>query len=325
MRNPFAYTQKGGKDWFISDAYDDNAIESIKDPEGGVAISMPTAIPSPFARIDLVKTAFINICKSPDLKSYSKDGVVVASRSDEKLVSDALDLAEIMFNIEYLKDKIKILVWDKEQELRKLFNASDMHRRLSETLQLYLDQDKESYNFDLHTKFYIIQCNNKTIGATSPATLFFATANDLTHAQLSLTKSDKTFDEEYKSLYERDPEFQKYLYLLFKANPLLKRKLTVIEEYLNKNLKLLDKHNYKLYQEINSLNIDEFNTRYEDLSVDSNRNNIIEVLGIGLKTRRKNELSESIASRDFIINSTKYKDNLNKPLVLQNGFNKHVK
>ena len=59
MRNPFAYTQKGGKDWFISDAYDDNAIESIKDPEGGVAISMPTAIPSPFARMDLIKTAFI--------------------------------------------------------------------------------------------------------------------------------------------------------------------------------------------------------------------------------------------------------------------------
>ena len=98
MNKNFGYTKKGGKDWFPSDAYSDKEIESIKDPEGGSEISLPTAIPSPFARIDLVKTAFRNIVKSPELKAYMKDGDVLAGKDDEKLVSDALDLAEMLFN-----------------------------------------------------------------------------------------------------------------------------------------------------------------------------------------------------------------------------------
>ena len=69
MSKTFGYTNIAGKDWFKSDAYSDKEIESIKDPEGGSEISMPTAIPSPFARIDLVKTAFRNISKTADLKA----------------------------------------------------------------------------------------------------------------------------------------------------------------------------------------------------------------------------------------------------------------
>jgi hypothetical protein len=216
MSKIFGYTKKGGQHWFSSDAYTDKEIESIKDPEGGSEISLPTAIPSPFARIDLAKTAFRNITKSPTLKAYTKDGNVVSGKDDEKLVSDTLDLAEMMFNIDSIKDKIKIIVWDKEAEINKLKNsANKAHRQLAETLELYLEQDKESYNFDLLNRLYLIEYNHKIIGCTSPATLFFATANDLTHAQIKLTKNYTTFDDEYTPLYERDIEFQKYFYLLF--------------------------------------------------------------------------------------------------------------
>ena len=110
MSKIFGYTKKGGQHWFSSDAYSDKEIEAIKDPEGGSEISLPTAIPSPFARIDLVKTAFRNIAKSPNLKAYTKDGNVVSGKDDEKLVSDALDLAEMLFNIDSIKDKIKIII-----------------------------------------------------------------------------------------------------------------------------------------------------------------------------------------------------------------------
>ena len=109
MSKIFGYTKKGGKDWFSSDAYSDKEIEAIKDPEGGSEISLPTAIPSPFARIDLVKTAFRNIAKTPDLKAYTKDGNVISSKDDEKLVSDALDLTEMLFNIDSIKERIKII------------------------------------------------------------------------------------------------------------------------------------------------------------------------------------------------------------------------
>jgi len=109
MSKIFGYTKKGGQHWFNSDAYSDKEIEAIRDPEGGSEISLPTAIPSPFARIDLVKNAFRNIAKSPNLKAYTKDGNVVSGKDDEKLVSDALDLAEMLFNIDSIKDKIRRL------------------------------------------------------------------------------------------------------------------------------------------------------------------------------------------------------------------------
>src|SRR5690554_2047413 len=200
MSKIFGYTKKGGQHWFTSDAYSDKEIESIKDPEGGSEISLPTAIPSPFARIDLVKTAFRNITKSPDLKAYTKDSNVVAGKDDEKLVSDALDLAELLFNIDSIKDKVKIIVWDRETELAKLKSGSVAHRHLAETLELYLDQDKESYNFDLLKRLYLIEYNHKIIGCTSPATLFFATANDLSKVRENFSKDRKTFTQPFSPL-----------------------------------------------------------------------------------------------------------------------------
>jgi hypothetical protein len=321
MSKIFGYTKKGGQHWFSSDAYSDKEIEAIKDPEGGSEISLPTAIPSPFGRIDLVKTAFSNIVKSPNLKAYTKGGNVVSGKDDEKLVSDALDLAEMLFNIDSIKDKIKIIVWDKEAEIEKLKTSSNKgHRQLAETLELYLEQDKESYNFDLLKRLYLVEYNHKIIGCTSPATLFFATANDLSHAQIKLTKNDITFDDEYTPLYERDSEFQKYFYLLFKANPTFSQRLTVVNEYLEKNLKILDTENHNLYEEIKNLNATSFATAYSELDTGITGNSV-EVIGVALRKRKKEDIVNSILSSDFIIQSSKYRGEL-KPLVLQNNLNK---
>ena len=323
MGKIFGYTKRGGQHWFPSDAYSDREIEEIKDPEGGSEISLPTAIPSPFARIDLVKTAFRNITKSPNLRAYTKDGNVVSGKEDEKLVSDALDLAEMLFNIDSIKDKVRIIVWDRERELTKLKGGSDAHRRLADTLELYLDQDSESYNFDLLNRLYLIEYNYKIIGCTSPATLFFATANDLTHAQLKLTKNDITFDEEYTPLYERDKEFQKYFHLLFKANPTLSQRLTVVNDYLKKNLKILDNKNPGLYTEImnqSNQNLESFTSNYTELDTGA-VGELVEVVGIPLRKRKREDIIGSIQSSDFIIQSVKYEGIL-KPLILQNSLSK---
>jgi len=320
MSKIFGYTKKGGKDWFSSDAYSDKEIEAIKDPEGGSEISLPTAIPSPFARIDLVKTAFRNIAKTPDLKAYTKDGNVISSKDDEKLVSDALDLTEMLFNIDSIKERIKIIVWDREAEISKLKGTSDMHRRFAETLELYLEQDKTSYNFDLLKRLYLIEYNHKIMGCTSPATLFFATANDLTHAQIKLTKNDITFDDEYAPLYERDVEFQRYFYLLFKANDLLSQRMPDLVDYLNKNLKKLNTTNPQLYDELNKLNIASYISNYSELD-NGVTGNVVEIIGVPLRKRKKEDIVNSIKSSDFIIQSSKYKDGL-MPLALQNSLNK---
>jgi hypothetical protein len=320
MSKIFGYTRKGGQNWFSSESYSDKEIESIKDPEGGNEISLPTAIPSPFARIDLVKTAFRNITKSPDLKAYNKDGFVVAGKEDEKLVSDSLDLAEILFNIDSLKDKIKIIVWDRDGEISNLKSGSINHRRLAETFELYLEQDKVAYNFDLVKRLYLIEYNHKIIGCTSPATLFFATANDLKHSQIMLTKNQITFDDSYTPLYERDADFQKYLYLLFKANSILSKRLVVFNDYLDKNLTILDEINPTLYKEIKNLDVSNFLNNYNELDTGIT-GDIVEVAGVNLRKRKKESIINSLQSSDFIIQSTKYIGEL-KPLVLQNNLNK---
>ncbi|MDE0470534.1 MAG: hypothetical protein OXH57_01225, partial [Ekhidna sp.] len=322
MNKIFGYTKKGGQHWFQSDAYLDKEIESIKDPEGGSISSLPAAVPSPFARIDLVKTAFRNIIKSPNLTAYNKDGNVIAGRDDEKLVSHALDVAEIVFNIDNIKDKIKIIVWDKKKQLEKLKSGLVTHRRLAETLELYLGQDKRSCNFDLLKRLYIVEYNHKIIGCTSPATLFFATANDLSHVQIPLKK--RTSFDTYAPIYKRDSDFQQYLYLLFEVSPTLKQRFTVLHDYLRKNLRILDKERPELYDVINKLIKDPkaahdyFKENYAELDTGTTGDSI-EIIGVPLRKRKRKDKIRS----DFFIRSTKQRaDETKKPLVLQNRLNK---
>ena len=323
MSKIFGHTNRGGKDWFSSDAYSDKEIESIKDPEGGSGETLSPAIPSPFARIDLAKTAFRNINKTPELKAGNSNGNVLAGRSDEKLVSDTLDLAEMIFNSDSLRENLRIIVWDKDAEIAKMKSSSDAHRRLAETLELYLQQDKESYNFDLLRRLYILEFNHKIIGCTSPATLFFPTANDLTHAQIKLTKNDVLFDHNYVPLYEREVDFQKYVHHLFRANPPLASRMKVMSDYLDKNLAILDKKNHALYEEIKNLKPADFAINYSEL--DSGKaGDIVEVLGIPLRKRKKEDILGSIGESDFRINATKTLTGPT-PLVLQNNFNKRLR
>lgn len=68
--------------------YNSTARDSIWDPDGASAKNEITSIPSPFARIDLVKTAFKEVCNSGNLKGET---------IFHKMVSDTLDVGEIFF------------------------------------------------------------------------------------------------------------------------------------------------------------------------------------------------------------------------------------
>lgn len=320
MSKTFGYSKNSGKHWFVTDGYTDKEIENIKDPEGGNGTELPTAIPSPFARIDLVKTAFRNISRTPMLTYHEKEGAVIAGKEEEKLVSHTLDLAEMLFNMESLKDHLKIIVWDKALALQQLKKGSPVHTRLAETLELYLNQDRDAYNFDQVKRLYLIEYNHKIIGSTSPVTLFFPTANDLSHARIKLNNNYTTFDTEATPLYKRDVEFQKYLYLLFKAHPELTKSQKLFHDYLISNLNILNRLNHPLFSAINKLNPADFTTKFEELNAGSS-GKVIEILNVFLRKRKKEDMIGALQSSDFIIISDKYKQNL-KPLVLQNDFYK---
>ncbi len=207
-------------DWAKSHSYGDNVIKQITDPFGAKATKEITSIPSPFSRVDLAVTAF---------KTVNEVGLVGTSIY-HKIVSDCLDIGEIFFNAENFKDprdhsknKIEILVWDRAQEIEKLKKSPvKEHQIVGETLDMYLNQDAKAYNFDKMDKVYLLNYKGpdrkdpqiNIIGATSPATLFFSSANELTYVSdhLRFRNNDRPFDSQYTPLYERDIEFQRFLY-----------------------------------------------------------------------------------------------------------------
>lgn len=209
-------------DWQASKVYGSQAISEITDPDGADAKKEITSIPSPLARIDLIKSAFKEVVdmanREPRDKEYaSYDGKTIY----HKMVSDALDVAEIFFNFDKFKDKFEIIVWDRKKDL-------DSSGVFGKTLKRYLESDskgKDPYNFGKLDRIYMLNyigpdrpSSMNIVGATSPATLFFSSSNDLSYVSDNICiGSDRPFDSIFQPLYKRDFEFQKYLYAFRKA------------------------------------------------------------------------------------------------------------
>jgi len=207
-------------DWQESHSYGENVIKQITDPFGAKATKEITSIPSPFSRIDLGVTSFKTVNET------GLQGVTIY----HKIVSDCWDIGEIFFNADNYKDakdhtknKIEILVWDRAQEIARLKSSGiKEHQIVGSTLEMYLNQDAKAYNFDKLDRIYLLNYKGpdrkdpqiNIIGATSPATLFFSSANNLTYVSdyLRFRNNDRPFDAEYTPLYKRDIEYQKFIY-----------------------------------------------------------------------------------------------------------------
>ena len=195
-------------DWLPSQPYGTNVISQIVAPNGESAQTEITSIPSPFARIALVKSAFGEVVKSRDL---SGDTIY------HKMVSDSLDVAEIFFNYDKLKNKFKIVVWDIQNDLASLKNT---HPQIYDSLDVFLKQDASVYHFDRMNRLYILVYIGKqkktqmdVVGATSPASMFFTPANDLSYISNDITfGQDHPFDGQFQPLFKRDPKFVEYLF-----------------------------------------------------------------------------------------------------------------
>jgi len=304
------------EDWQISSSYGSLAINAINDPAGANTSRQITSIPSPFARIDLVQTAF---------KMINSGGNLDGNTIFHKMVSDCFDLGEIFYNIDRLQDKIQIIVWDKMQDLQLLLNSDNSrHRLLGETLRLYLDQDSKAYNFDLLERFYLLNYIGgpnpiNIIGGTSPSTLFFTSANNLNFVNIQFG-SDKAFDDDaqlpnngFKPLYQRDFEFQKFIYCLKRLIPNFSRKFKEIDDYLELNFVRLTQ-NQKL--EINNLTREYYDSQYTPLSI-KHDGETVEILGFRLRKKVNNPIIIEQVS-DFVIEATKNIASP-KPLVLPNS------
>lgn len=117
-----------GDGWAPSSILTKKLVETIVDPHNANAARDISSIPSPFGRMDLVRTAFRELVVSKELEGDTLH---------HKLVSDALDVAQIIFHLERLEKAglVKLLRWERRQELAQLL-ASDKkgHRELGKAL-----------------------------------------------------------------------------------------------------------------------------------------------------------------------------------------------
>lgn len=312
--------EEGGEtsdDWGKAKKYGSDVIKIIKDPAGLTAKKEITSIPSPFARIDLAKTAFKFVVDSGKL-----DGNTIY----HKIVSDCLDVGEIFFNFDKLtyedplthqnKHAFEIVVWDKGNEIEKLRKSKlKEHRILGETLDMYLNQDAKAYNFGALERFYLLKYNGPEhkqmdiVGATSPATLFFSTANNLNRISpyISFGGNDRPFDNELTSLHKRDFKFQKYLYALQKSFGEFSSMFSEVSKYLDANYEYLsdaEKAETDALDKLDNKGID----AYEVLSMIGN---VVNVNGMPL---RKYPINTGCIESDFAIDSKLCEGK--KPLVL---------
>lgn len=286
-------------DWNASPSfpYNSNNRKQILDPDGATAKKEITSIPSPFARIDLVKNAFREVCESKDL-----DGQTIF----HKMVSDAFDIGEIFFNIDRFSDKVEVITWNPSNCINEMIASScEGHQYLGNALNKYMQSDAKAYNFASMQNIYILNYKKgkkelNIIGATSPATLFFSNANDLSNLSEELSfEKDKPFDSEYNPLYKRDAQYVKSLFLFRKCYSNFASVFPELDDYFEITFEHL---NPELREEIRNLNAnDEGN--YGTISVtQGTQNDIVEILGQKLY---KLNGTTSIEHSDFLIDSTK--------------------
>ena len=229
-----------------------------------------------------------------------------------------------------MEDKLEIVVWDRHKEIENLKNShSASHQLVGKTLEMFFDQDSlgnDPYNFGKMQNMYILkykgigQRQMHIIGATSPATLFFSTAND----ESSLSKqlcfgTDYAFDNDYAPLDRRDPEFIKYLFAFRFSNPHFNAHYPELTKYLDAIYFLLDN---KLQNEINVIQSScqsvvpgqktyvDSNYDYLDVSVSSTASFRVEINGVYFHCKKPVISGNS----DFEISPTISVSN--KPLVL---------
>jgi hypothetical protein len=293
-----------GTGWFASTPISKDDLKTIKTEGKDVS----TSIPSPFARIDLVKSAFI----------WVADNGIDGTTAQHKLVSDALDVAQLFFLYPKHKDIIKIVSWSPTDRFEKLGQDNNAkHSMFAETLRIYWEQDSKGndiYNFSKVNKLYFLLNNsNQVIGSTSPATLFIA-APDVNKATVDLNivcNEDVLFDKNYFSLAKRDKSFVEYIFTLSKQHNFAIL-FPEVYSYLEEVKKNLDVSLRSKVANLASNNLHNFSP----CPVMDNDMNPCEILGIrlGIQEQDSNRIEQE---SDFIIQPELPVVGL-KPMVLPN-------
>lgn len=272
--------------WFTSFQIGSSAIDTITVQETD-GKKLPTSIPSPFAQMDLVRTAFNNVCEE-----FIKGVDLNDPKDSHRIVSNALDIGQILFNYDNNASNLSIDYWDKNTHLNSIKNSPNTKlQHLGRTLELFLTSaDAESNNFDKMDKIFILKYNNKVIGGTSPKTLFFSSA-DAPRTNVDIyAGNDKMLDDQPLALYKRDKDYIRYWFYL-KSLPNFISLFPEVSDYLTKTLRVIGINDTPFENELNSIQSGE---GFNDLTLPDNPGLVMESLpGIRLKKAKQKDPKNS--------------------------------
>ena len=200
--------------WGTANKLNAAEIDQILDPQGGRAASVAVSIPSPFARMHLVETAF-QFVETAEKKRAPADSVY------HQLLGHYWDLWELVFNYfqqRQAAQRLSIRLWNRDAELKKLDGGSERHRELAKVLRLFGQDPRFREAAELHLLYFPGPDGQpRLIGGTSPLTLFFPAPNLKPLALARPQGSGHYFDNLYVPLTAREPAFQEYVCQLFTA------------------------------------------------------------------------------------------------------------
>ncbi len=260
-----------------------------------------TSIPSPFAQIDLVKSAF----------KWVSDNGIEGNTAQHGLVSDALDIGQMFYISNRIGDKVEVVAWEPGKRIEELLESDNLsHRAMAKTLAVFWEQDADIYNFNKVSRLYfVLNRQGEIMGGTSPSTLFFASPDARKYAPVIRCGSEVLLDKNYSSLARREHSYIEYLYSLSVA-PGFTKYFDEFYSYLNAVRKELPDY---LQEKIHRLPSDA-SSRYKPCLVQGNPGDTCEILNIPLGTEP--DMKEIIRDEsDFLMQSSLQADEY-PPLVL---------
>ncbi|MCB0743249.1 MAG: hypothetical protein KDC67_05050, partial [Ignavibacteriae bacterium] len=231
---------------------------------------------------------------------------------NHKLVSDALDIGQLLFNFDKHQNDLQLIEWNKERSLNNLLNGNPSQKHLGNTLKLFLQQDRKQYNFSEFENIYILLYKHKIIGGTSPRTLFFAAPNAL-ETEIKFGQ-DTMLDDMLLPLYRRDAHYIKYLVALSKSHN-FNQFFPEFNSYIIKTIDKIYETDLNLHQELMTFDPEAYLKSLNGVLYNNNLGQPLEVInGLFLKQFEKD--SSLIESKsDFVIKASKVVEGT-KPLVL---------
>ena len=205
--------------WYRSDKLqlDEDAIQAV---ESSLALN---AMPTPFAREEVVAQAF---------EIVNKKGFEQAGLTYKKLVSDVLDVFEILFHYKLYQDRISIVKCDIEGLQYKETNSVQVQANpnainAGPRMKSYFKESLlNAINLNGHPKeiYFLVLDNSLPLAATSDKTVFFTTSRlDRNNGHRDYDKKDLPFvfkrrdlpNKEYfdipVGLPQRDEDFRDFM------------------------------------------------------------------------------------------------------------------